>query len=142
MPTTYIGTGLAPSNSTVIVEAPVIPLVIVDDDVKCSIEVDPETGLLNWVFNWMTTRWTAASEDQVVVSGDIDATLYIGFPDVSVSVTYYADAVTGDRWYEHKLVWANQLCQLGANYSYTAQSTGIPPTTSKTGRIKVCPQTN
>jgi len=66
--------------------------------------------------------------------------------DTEVTVLYQANAKTDERWFEHEVIWVDQQCQIGCNYSFTVESAAAESPQTKiissaaTGRIKVCPQ--
>ena len=126
----------------VAVNVPIPALAILDDEVTCEVTVDAPTALINWIFTWQATTWSAPEHDKVTIRGDIVADLYPGVDDVIADVRYVFDAATGQHWYVHELRWELQPCQVGANYEYWASSAGTGDTDHKFGRFKVCPQSN
>jgi len=126
-------------------------LEIVETSISCVVEVQPNTGLLDWRFNWNTNKWTPSGLDQVLltsVSGCAFAgtdTLEIGHPDVSAAVYYQVDPETREIWYEHVLVWKDQPCVVPCRYTYDLQSKSgdgaeLEEVANRTGKISVCPQ--
>jgi len=129
----------------------VTPTLAIDSStVKCTVEFQPATGLLDWRFTWTTNAWSPSENDIVHLSGtgcgfgsiDLDGSV----ADVDASVTYVSDAQTGERYYTHQIIWHDRPCQVGCNYDFSVESeTSGPSPSSSTetgtgGRIKVCPQ--
>jgi len=150
LPNVVIGNGNALAGSVVNVVPMTTTLSIEDTMVSCSIVVQPYTGLLEWHFKWRTNRWSPSENDVVHLSGtgcsfaSID--LSHSSANTEVTVNYQADATTGERWYEHEVIWVDQQCQVRCNYSFSAESASADSPQIKlssspvSGRIKVCPQ--
>ncbi len=158
LPTGHTTSGISDANRIVDIgveaatgQLTLIPLLAIDTgSVACKIEVQPNTGLLDWRFTWTTNTWTPAANDVVSLSGSgcgfTSVSLTNSAADVEATVSYDVDPQTGARRYLHELVWLGRPCQVNCVYSFSVESSTNNPTAAITtatgtgGRIKVCPQ--
>ena len=87
---------------------------VLDSTVAFGFDFDPDTGTMDWRFEWQTTNWTDPACDVVEIERVRGSSC--GFDNMVLSV----DAESGVS--HHTLTWRAQSCFLGCTYRFHVAS--------------------
>ena len=124
-------------------------------DITATVELNPFTLNVDWVFTWTTNAWTDPSMDSVTVYYDGEGSC--GFSSITLNGEDCNDVEVDCVWmgkvdgvasYKHELRWIGQPCFQGCTYGYDVESAvGSTYKYSLRGQnpsivVKVCPTSN